>query len=271
MAVRIEIGARRVEVEERELSIGREGADIVIDDDEVSRRHASIRALAAGGARVTDLDSRNGTFVDGERIEGTRRITGGETIRIGQTEIATEPVSPALAETKVPLPPAHAHMARTTTPPPTPGLSTSAQEQTPAGQMRESPAPWLWLGFATLLVLIAVPAYFLLIRGSAEDQIEEAAHGAFVSTDVGYCDYFTEGFYEAAAEVTGQTAEEAKQGCRESDLSTGSDSVTVTDLEIDGDMAIGTVNATQADGVQSVEVTFADEDGWKIDSTELPE
>ncbi len=64
--------------------IGRSAdCDLVITDDErVSRRHARI-VLDGGTAVVHDLDSANGTFVDGERIKSPRMLHGGEVIRVG--------------------------------------------------------------------------------------------------------------------------------------------------------------------------------------------
>ena len=52
-----------------ELSIGREGADITIDDGEVSRRHARVRAVG-DGLEVVDEGSVNGTYVNGARVDG---------------------------------------------------------------------------------------------------------------------------------------------------------------------------------------------------------
>lgn len=42
--------------------------DVVLDDDTVSTRHARLE-FADGGWKVTDLESRNGTYVDGQRLE----------------------------------------------------------------------------------------------------------------------------------------------------------------------------------------------------------
>jgi len=43
--------------------------DIVLDDLLVSRRHAELQRLPAGGYELTDLGSHNGTFVNGRRIQ----------------------------------------------------------------------------------------------------------------------------------------------------------------------------------------------------------
>lgn len=44
------------------------GVEIPLEGPGVSRRHASIRVLADGGAVVSDLDSKNGTWVAGRRV-----------------------------------------------------------------------------------------------------------------------------------------------------------------------------------------------------------
>ncbi|GAA4346392.1 hypothetical protein GCM10023165_30990 [Variovorax defluvii] len=71
---------------DKETTIGRaSGADVVIDSDQVSRMHAQI---TVGPAFVTikDLGSRNGTFVNGERID-SQVLAHGDNIRIGACEM----------------------------------------------------------------------------------------------------------------------------------------------------------------------------------------
>jgi hypothetical protein len=74
---------------ERDVVIGREGADLVLDDDELSRRHAVVRVVEQG-IEIEDLGSLNGTFVNGQRIEGRETLTRSSQIRIGTTEMAIE-------------------------------------------------------------------------------------------------------------------------------------------------------------------------------------
>jgi len=63
-------------------SIGRwEGNDIVLGDQEASRRHAQIRR-EAGRYVLVDLGSKNGTFVNGAPIAGATPLRDGDEISI---------------------------------------------------------------------------------------------------------------------------------------------------------------------------------------------
>lgn len=65
------------------LSIGRTPpADVVFGDSNVSRLHCRVD-LADGEALVTDLQSTNGSFIDGARIDGVARLPIGATLKIG--------------------------------------------------------------------------------------------------------------------------------------------------------------------------------------------
>lgn len=69
----------------RTVRIGR-GADndMVIDDLVVSRRHAELRAHADGTYEIVDLESHNGTFLNGRPV--TRApVTGGDIVGIGHS------------------------------------------------------------------------------------------------------------------------------------------------------------------------------------------
>src|SRR5918997_1222109 len=71
--------------------IGRDpaGAQLVIDDPEASRRHASLTP-SGSGATVEDLGSTNGTFVNGQRISGAQEAGAGDEIRIGTTVLEVQ-------------------------------------------------------------------------------------------------------------------------------------------------------------------------------------
>src|SRR5438067_5197567 len=68
------------------VMVGRRDADLVIEDEEVSRRHASVRP-EDGGLVIEDHGSTNGTWVNDERVSGTRRLNRGDRIRVGRTTI----------------------------------------------------------------------------------------------------------------------------------------------------------------------------------------
>jgi two-component system, NtrC family, response regulator AtoC len=66
-----------------ELTIGRTATTtITIEHDQVSRTHARIQRHG-DLIEIEDLGSRNGTWVNGERIDGRRRLVSGDEISIG--------------------------------------------------------------------------------------------------------------------------------------------------------------------------------------------
>ena len=63
--------------------IGRDAAcDIQIADRQVSRNHAMITSEGNGNVYITDLNSKNGVFVNGERIIGQADLKDGDVIKI---------------------------------------------------------------------------------------------------------------------------------------------------------------------------------------------
>jgi two-component system, NtrC family, response regulator AtoC len=81
-----EPGSRVVDlVDGGEITFGRSRSAIVsVKDDDVSRLHARVRR-AGDAIEVEDLGSRNGTWVNGERIESqrARRLATGDEIKMG--------------------------------------------------------------------------------------------------------------------------------------------------------------------------------------------
>lgn len=68
--------------------IGR-GADcaLALDDVLVSRRHAAVRVADDGSAVLEDLNSRNGVFLNGVRVQKPEQLRDGDLIRIGSQDI----------------------------------------------------------------------------------------------------------------------------------------------------------------------------------------
>jgi pSer/pThr/pTyr-binding forkhead associated (FHA) protein len=68
-------------------TIGRSnGVDIVIPDEAVSRTHAAFRADGQTLV-VEDLGSSNGTLVNGEPIATPQRLSPGDVVTVGSTEL----------------------------------------------------------------------------------------------------------------------------------------------------------------------------------------
>lgn len=76
-----------------EIRIGRSAdADVPLDDPDVSRLHCAVTVAADGQVSVADLDSTNGTTLDGTRLS-TRpvRFTPGALLRIGESALRVAP------------------------------------------------------------------------------------------------------------------------------------------------------------------------------------
>ncbi|WP_167471637.1 FHA domain-containing protein [Nocardia arthritidis] len=71
------------------ITIGRSPqADLSMPwDAEVSRLHAALEYLGAHWTIIDDGLSRNGTFVNGERLAGRRRLMAGDSIRVGTSVV----------------------------------------------------------------------------------------------------------------------------------------------------------------------------------------
>src|SRR5512139_3833946 len=66
-----------------EVTVGRAAhSTIVVDDDQVSRNHARVRRHG-DIIEIEDLNSRNGTWVNGERLDAKRRLISGDEVSIG--------------------------------------------------------------------------------------------------------------------------------------------------------------------------------------------
>lgn len=76
-----------------EIRIGRSAdADVPLDDPDVSRLHCAVTVAADGHVSVADLDSTNGTTLDGTRVSARRvRFAPGGLLRIGESALRVAP------------------------------------------------------------------------------------------------------------------------------------------------------------------------------------
>ncbi len=77
----------RFPVRRGEYILGRSPyCSIVVSNALASRQHCAVR-MVTQGLSITDLSSRNGTFVNGERINGEMVLSAGDVIRVGSDSI----------------------------------------------------------------------------------------------------------------------------------------------------------------------------------------
>jgi pSer/pThr/pTyr-binding forkhead associated (FHA) protein len=124
------------------------GCDVVITDKNVSRRHAEIMATPKGYVLIDS--STNGTFINGERVEGQRVLSRADVIRIGSDEFrfyadkAPAPAGPppgagpAGAGARPAAPPPAAHV---NPPPPAPAASRGPLGTTAGTGAKQAAAP----------------------------------------------------------------------------------------------------------------------------------
>jgi pSer/pThr/pTyr-binding forkhead associated (FHA) protein len=81
---------QRIELHEGHYVLGRHlESDIVLNDSNVSRRHAEF-VCAAGEVTVRDMGSTNGTKVNGVAVSGNQLLQHGDVINFGTAQVRFE-------------------------------------------------------------------------------------------------------------------------------------------------------------------------------------
>ena len=70
--------------------------DVILTDNHVSRNHAEI-IVDESGARLQDLNSTNGTWVNGERLLAELLLSEGDVLRFGEITLRITAVSKKMA------------------------------------------------------------------------------------------------------------------------------------------------------------------------------
>jgi hypothetical protein len=167
-----------------EIAIGREDSDLVLEDPEVSRRHAVLRRSGASVV-VEDLNSTNGTFVNGERIRGPITVGAGDQVRVGRTTLEIESDRrPEDTMVSIPLPPDQIRSAEARPSGDPVAEDEDATQPLPSRMLEGDVRPArsnrrrLVVGAAALAVLLGVIAYAALVDRPAENDVAARASDA---------------------------------------------------------------------------------------------
>ena len=78
-------GPQRIDLGDEPVTVGRQLGNLVTLRDDLTSRFHCVIELKAGGVAVRDLGSRNGTYVNGQKIE-LKQLVDGDVVRVGRTE-----------------------------------------------------------------------------------------------------------------------------------------------------------------------------------------
>lgn len=125
------------------MTVGRgEGCDIVLEATEVSRQHAALE-VDPDGVVVEDLDSSNGSFVNGERVKDKKKAGRGDEIAFDKLRFRVEMAT-------------RAETARRTPPSPRPARPA------PEPPKRQGNGAVVWVLLAGVLVIAGAAAAWYL-------------------------------------------------------------------------------------------------------------
>ncbi len=138
-----------------ELTLGRaaEGVAWRLPDRNVSRRHARF-TRASGAVFVEDLGSLTGTWLNGERITGRRRVRPGDLVEIGDYDLVVAPEGLEAGGPGAPPPLPAAPEPSPAAPPAAPGPAASPAAARPVRLGRVAALGVLALGVGLLAGLL---------------------------------------------------------------------------------------------------------------------
>ncbi len=198
------------ELNKAEVNIGRDiSNDFVINDAEISRKHARL-TMEGDRYKIEDLNSTNGTYIDGQRLIGPHLLATGEIIMFGDNvgvvfegehsepdltipstlELGRTPVGaiPAPADHYIPPPVTPTANAPAMFPPEP--MPAEPEPEQPAEPARRPANTWLLAGCGCLLVVVVLLIALLVFI----DQPWKAGGGlyctqpfVYVFRALGYC------------------------------------------------------------------------------------
>jgi pSer/pThr/pTyr-binding forkhead associated (FHA) protein len=171
---------KRIDIHGALTNIGRGGHnDLVLSSESVSDSHAKLQRRDAGWF-IVDIDSTNGTYVGGRRVQGEQALTGAPDLRFGDVKVGFRPsaetidegtstraivgVSAMLAK-RVAERRATEGVARGSVQVPSPASVPSVVPPAPAPTPTSGRTPaWLWVGIV-VVAIAAVAGYYFFLRG----------------------------------------------------------------------------------------------------------
>ena len=198
------------ELNKSEIFIGRDIAnDIVINDAEVSRKHAQL-TLEGDRYKIEDLNSTNGTYIDGQRLIGPHMLAIGEVIMFGDNvgvifdgepsatdvtvqspiDLGMTPVSAIPAPVESYVPPATPAIPQVSNIPLPQQTAPEIQPEQPVETDKKPINSWLLAGCGCLLVIVVLVIALLVFI----DQPWNAGGGLYcvspfdiIFKTLGYC------------------------------------------------------------------------------------
>lgn len=153
----------------KKITIGRDSKNqVVLSDSSVSRMHAELFIDNEGNAFLTDMNSSNGTTVNGSRISGTVQLKKKDVVMLGSVKYAWEnEVTPKVQSQPVYSPPP------SSLPPPPPVSGSSNQKM------------MYWMaGTVVLLALLAGVLFFLNQDDETEDELDKSRNKCITIAEI---------------------------------------------------------------------------------------
>jgi len=131
---------QRLGVKTPVVNIGRaDYNDLVLPDESVSTTHAKLQRRE-GVWVLVDLDSTNGTFIDGDQIKGEAPLAPGATVRFGDVSLVFEPTDDGAGVSKGGGTRVMEQMVMSPSAPPPPAPVTKPAPAIPAAPPKPKPA-----------------------------------------------------------------------------------------------------------------------------------
>ena len=159
---------------DREMVLGRDGADIEIEDSAVSRQHARLSPVG-NTLQIEDLGSTNGTYVNGTKIDEPAIVRPGDFVNIGQSTLEIGGVDWRLAETRALAMPPSEELGAPASEEYRPTAPMNVETAASTSPLSSVPRVWILAAVALLgISLLGAGVYAIFGGSSNEGFLDEA-------------------------------------------------------------------------------------------------